>query len=201
MAHDEMMPPILESARIARLPLEEAMMHIDGPLYGLEEPVFGLEHDAHIWRGDDCIRLEYRSPHYAEYAFRNDSTFVVTNRIFAEEQNGISNSIGLALETGSVLLPGCPYPNQASFVDLFERKAKSMRMVAEKATLIIAGKSFTGRVTHYTAPVHYSSFRLCNGCIGLQSEALGPSIEEATEIIKSLRFLNDEHIVERNKMQ
>ena len=172
------------------LPLEEAITYVNGPLYGLTEEVCGLQHTAHMWGSANWMRLEYQSPCYEQYRFRHDRTFAVATRIFAEEQKVAFGVFASVLEAGCVILVNCPVNDRASFVALFADKAKSLRVVAENATLSIAGKRFNGNITHYTAPVRYSSFMLYNGQVGLQGEALGPSIEELIQIVESLHDLN-----------
>ena len=185
---------IRKSIMLRKLPLEEAMTHINGPLYGLTEEVFGLQHYTHIWQYENCMRLEYFSPRYAKYAFRNDRTFVVTTSIFAEEQNGAFGGFASVLDAGCVILVNCPVNDRASFVALFADKEKSLRMVAKDAVVTIDGKSFKGSVTHYTAPVRYSSFEFYYGRVGIQGEALGPSIEELIQIVESLHDLNGKEV-------
>jgi hypothetical protein len=180
---------VWKASKLRSLPLEQSRTHINGPLYGLTEEVFGLQHYAHMWQYENCMRLEYLSPRYAKYAFRNDRTFLVTTRIFADEQNVAFGSFASVLEAGCVILVNCPVNDRASFVALFADKEKSLRMVAKDAMVTIDGKSFKGSVTHYTAPVRYSSFEFYYGCVGIQGEALGPSIEELIQIVESLHDL------------
>ena len=183
---------------IRRMPLKEALAYATKPVYGLTEEVFGLQHEAHSWRN---MSIGYRSPLYAQYAFRNDRTFVVETRIFEEEQNVAFGFFRSVIEAGNVIFAVCPVPDSVEFVNLFAAREKSLRIVTKDAALSIDGKPFKGDIMHYTDPVRYSSFTFYHERIGLQGEALGPSIEEVAEIIKSLRVLNAEQIVERNKMQ
>lgn len=191
---EELEARMKKSFLLQRQTLEQARTHINGPLYGLTEEVFGLQHYVHIWQHDNCMQLEYLSPRYAQYAFRNDRTFVVTTRIFADKQNVAFGSFASVLEAGCVILVNCPVNDRASFVALFADKEKSLRMVAKDAVVTIDGKSFKGSVTHYTAPVRYSSFEFYYGRVGIQGEALGPSIEEVIQIVESLHDLNGKEV-------
>lgn len=201
MTHEEQIAHMKESSRVGRLPLEEAGECIDGPLYGLDRPVFGLQHFMHIWQGNDCMRLEYHSPQYAEYAFQNDRTFTITNTIFVDGQDVTFGCRGLKSEAGAILFWNFPTRRGDPQLAMFASKAKSLRLIAKDVALPIDGKTFNGEITHFTDPVRYSCFEFRSGCVGLQGEALGPSIEEVAEILKSLRVLNAKQIVERNKMQ
>lgn len=191
MTHEELIAHMQESSRVRRLPLEKAGECIDGPLYGLDRLMFGLQHFVHIWQGNDCMRLEYRSPCYEKYAFRNDRTFVVTSSIFSKEQDVTFGCRGLVSEAGAIICWESLTRTRDPYLALWANKARSLCMVAKDVTRTIDGKTFNGQIIHYTDPVRYSRFEFRSGCVGLQGEALGPSIEEVAEILKNLRVLND----------
>jgi hypothetical protein len=185
----------IKAFSIGRLPLAEAMTHINSPLYGLTEEVLGLQYTQHVWQSENSMGLSYLSPRYKEYRFRHDETFMVRTHLFGEDENvdfgGWRNLMGAGC---IMIVKSCPLPESAPYVDLFANRDKSLRVVAEKATLTIDGKNFKGSVVHYTAPVRYSSFMLYHERIGLKGEALGPSIEELIQIVESLHDLNSKAV-------
>jgi hypothetical protein len=182
-----------EAYRIRMIPLEEALAYATKPVYGLTEEVFGLQHDRHSWRLDGEMFIAYRSPLYAQYAFRNDETFVVQTRIIEEGKKVAFGLFRSSIEAARVAFDAGPDINP-EFVELFEAKEKSVRIAAEKAALNIDGDSFKGSILHYTAPVRYSRFTFHSERVGLQGEALGPSIEELIQILESLHVLNGKEV-------
>ena len=164
---------------ISFLPLEEAMTYVNGPLYGLAEEVCGLQHTGHMWQFENCMRLEYRSPRYEQYKYRHDQTFLITTCISGEDENQPGLFASPHLEAGGLL-----------FVGRFPGQDQIFHFVAKDASFTIDGKCFKGEVTHYTAPVRYSSFMLYHRQIELKGEALGPSLEELIQIVESLHVLN-----------
>jgi hypothetical protein len=185
LAHHE------KSMMIRRLSLEQAVQYVNGPVYGLTEELFSLQYTQHAWQSENSMGLCYLSPRYKEYRFRHDQTFVVRTHLFGEDENVAFVERRNSIQAGCIMIVKyCPLPDSAPYVDLFANRDKSLRVVAEKATLTIDGKNFKGDVTHYTAPVRYSSFTLYHEHIGLKGEALGPSIEELIQILESLHVLN-----------
>lgn len=138
--------------------------------------------------------LYYLSARYAQYQYKGDRTFVVTTRLFREDEKlpGLPSD----LHPPPVLQEGNAVFNATRVVERYRHPfnlAGVDRMpcfLAEKATFTIDGKSFKGSVIYYTTSVRYSSFVLYHGRIELQGEALGPSIEELIEIVESLHDLN-----------
>ena len=185
----------IKAFNIGGLPLAEAMTYINSPLYGLTEEVLGLQYTQHTWQSENSMRLSYLSPRYKEYRFRHDQTFVVQTYLFGEDENvdlgGRTNSIGAGC---IMIVKDCPLPDSAPYVDLFAKRDKSLRVVAEKAMLTIEGKNFKGSAVHYTAPMRYSSFMLYHERIGLKGEALGPSLEELIQIVEGLHDLNSKTV-------
>ena len=173
--------------RIRMMPLEEALAYATRPVYGLTEEVCGLQHDRHSWRADGEMFLAYRSPLYAQYAFRNDPAFAVNTRIIEQGKQVAFGFYASSIEAALVAFDGCP---SEEFAALFEAKEKSMRVAAEKAVLSIDGDSFKGSILHYTAPVRYSRYTFHSERVGIQGDALGPSLEELIQILESLHDLN-----------
>jgi hypothetical protein len=176
---------------IGFLPLEEAKTYVNGPLYGLTEEVFGLQHTEHMWQFENCMRLEYLSPRYEQYRYRHDQTFVVTTWPFGGEISPLASS---HLEAGTALFITLHVIGGDALVSRLPDQDRSHCLVAKDATFTIDGKNFKGDVTHYTAPVRYSSFTLYHERIGLNGEALGPSIEELIQIVESLHDLNSKAV-------
>jgi hypothetical protein len=190
---EELEAHLRKSHMLADQPLEQARTSINGPLYGLTEEVLGLQYYAHIWQHEDCMRLEYLSPHYEQYRYRHDRTFVVTTRLFGEDEKlpgppGDLHSSPV-LEAGALVIP-VRLPGENTFSSRLPGRDRSHRLIAEKATFTVDGSLFKGSVIHYTAPVRYSSFMLYHGRIELKGEALGPSLEELIQIVESLHDLN-----------
>ncbi len=178
---EELEAHLRKSHMLADQPLEQARTSINGPLYGLTEEVFGLQYYVHIWQHEDCMRLEYLSAHYKPYRYRHDRTFVVTTRLFGEDEK-LPDPLGdlhspPVLETGALVIP-VRFPGEDTFSSRLPGRDQSHRLVAKDATFTIDGSLFKGSVIHYTTPVRYSSFMLYHGRIELTGEALGPSIEE-----------------------
>jgi len=183
-----------KSLMLADQPLEQARTAINGPLYGLTGELFDLECTEHIWQFGNCMLLTYLSPRYAQYRYKNDQTFVVTTRLFGEDEHPLFVLFSPVLQAGNAVFHATRvveryrHPFNLAGVD------RMHCFLAEKATFTIDGKSFKGDVTHYTAPVRYSSFTLYHGRIGLEGEALGPSIDELIQIMESLHDLNGKEV-------
>jgi hypothetical protein len=190
---EELEAHLRKSHMLADQPIEQARTSINGPLYGLTEEVFGLQYYAHIWQHEDCMRLEYLSPRYEQYRYRYDQTFVVTTRLFGEDEKLPDPPGDLhpppVLQAGALVIP-VRLPGEDTFSSRLPGRDRSHRLVAKDATFTIDGSLFKGSVIHYTASVRYSSFMLYHGRIELTGEALGPSLEELIQIVESLRDLN-----------
>jgi hypothetical protein len=182
---------------LRRLPLEQTKTYINGPLYGLTEDVFGLQHSKHIWQFENCIRLEYLSPRYEQYRYKDDQTFIVTTCLFGEDEE--LPAIPL------ILCPSCTLKAGQQFMIVHHPDGRTLggdlpgldqchRLVANDTVLTIDGKSFKGNIIHYTEPVRFSRFILYNERIKLDVEALGPSIEELIQIVESLHDLNGKEV-------
>ena len=182
-------------AMISFLPLEQAMTYVNGPLYGLTEEVCGLQHKEHIWQKENCMRFEYYSPCYEQYRYRQDQTFVVTTCLLVEAE--VQPWLPIpppSLQAGNILFITTRVIGGNAIVSRLPNQDRSHSLMAKDATFTIDGKSFKGNVTHYTAPVRYSSFLLYHGRILLQGEALGPSLEESIQILESLHDLNGKEV-------
>src|SRR5215475_8984162 len=99
----------IKAFSIGRLPLAEAMTHINSPLYGLTEEVLGLQYTRHGWNSENSMGLYYLSPRYKEYRFRDNQTLWVLTHLFGEDENvaffgGGTNMI----EAGCIMLKYCP---------------------------------------------------------------------------------------------
>jgi hypothetical protein len=170
--------------------LEQARTYVNGSLYGLTEEVFGLQHSRHIWQFGNYMRLEYLSPRYEQYRYKFDRSFVITTYLFGENERPVFGVITYAIEAGVVLFTTTRMIGGDALMNRLPDQDRSQYLTAKDATFTIDGKSFKGDITHYTAPVRYSSFTLYHGRIGLKGEALGPSLEELIQIVESLRDLN-----------
>jgi hypothetical protein len=164
-----------KSRMIRRLPLEQAVQYVNGPVYGLVEEVFGLQctgpllHSSRMQGGQDIdsLKLVYLSPRYEQYKGSCGWTFGVITRLAPKDVRphfSIVRRVASDLDRGHCL-------------------------IAKDASFTIEGKIFKGDVTHYTAPVRYSFFKLYHERIGLMGEAAGPSIEEFIQILESLHDL------------
>ncbi len=173
--------------RIRMMPLEEALAYATRPVYGLTEEVYGLRHEKHSGYINIESLIEYRSPLYVQYAFRNDPNFVIKTRIIEEGKKVAFGFYASSIEAARVAFDG---DSSDEFAALFEAKEKSVRVAAEKAALSIDGDSFKGSILHYTAPVRYSRYTFHSEHVGIQGDALGPSLEELISILESLRVLN-----------
>ena len=165
------------------------MTYINGPLYGLTEEVSGLVRTKHRWQFENCMRFDYLSPHYSEYSFENDPTFMVITRISGEAKNQPDIASSPYFQAGQQFII-MHLPDGRTVGGRLPGQDQCHRLMAKGATFTIDGSLFKGDVTHYTAPVRYSSLMLHHERIDLKCEALGPSIEELIEIVESLHNLN-----------
>jgi hypothetical protein len=178
---------------IRSLPLEEAMTYINAPIFGLTEEVCGLQHTGQglqVVCGIDLLRLEYLSPRYEQYRYRDDQTFVVTTCLFPKDVHPLFGCRTTMLQVECVV--GSSF--RMIDGDAVPDRNRSHRLIAKDATFTIDGKNFKGDVTHDTAPVRYSSFTLYHERIGLRGAAAGPSIEELIQILESLHDLNGKEV-------
>ena len=165
-----------KSRMIRRLPLEQAVQYVNGPVYGLVEEVFDLQYTS-PWLNSsrmqdghdmDSLKLVYLSPRYEQY----------------------KGSCGLTFGVLTQLAPKDMRPHFSTVRRVASDLDRGHRLIAKDATFSIDGKNFKGDVTHYTAPVRYSFFTLYHERIRLTGEAAGPSIEEFIQILQSLHVLN-----------
>ena len=191
LSEEQRAEAIRRAFHIRMMPLAEALAYATQPVYGLTEEIFGLQHDGHSWRSNGEVFIAYRSPLYTQYAFRNDQTFVAKTRIIEEGKKLAFGLIRSSIEAACVAFDECP---SDEFAALFEAKEKSVRVAADQAALSIDGDSFKGSILHYTAPVRYSRFMFHSERVGIQGEALGPSLEELIQIVESLHVLNGKEV-------
>jgi len=67
---------------LAMLSLEEAMTHVNVPVYGLTQEMCGLRHRMHVSSSENDMRLEYYSPRYKQHEMAKGLTFVVESRLY-----------------------------------------------------------------------------------------------------------------------
>jgi len=181
-------------AMIQMLPLEEAMTFVTTPLYGLTEEVYGLQHCMNIWQSERCMKLEYYSPRYKQYETVKGKTFTVESHLYDEETKpkirlgGLPNlSLG-----GAAVFGDTSEEERVAILNDFSKRQDLRHhvFIARDVLILIDGKSFRGCLTYFSAPFCYSAFTLYSGRVGVEGEALGPSIEELIQILESLRVLN-----------
>jgi hypothetical protein len=174
------------SALISRLPLEEAMAYVNAPVYGLTEDVCGMQKGSHVYTSEHSMKLEYYSPRYGKHPkIYKELNFLVSSHIVGPE---------IPLERRAKMSSSHRLSTWILVGDLTEEERRHQVFVAKDAVFTIDGKRFNGNVTYYTAPVCYSGFVLFHEDIGVQGEALGPSLEELIQILESLHVLNGKEV-------
>jgi hypothetical protein len=166
-----------KSMMIRRLPLEQAVQYVNGPVYGpvkeLEE-LFGLPVCTNTWHSESRMSLYLWSPTEPHHA----RAFFIDTSLYAEGRPLMripSTSCSLTAARGSLLC-----------CDI----SLSQYFKGSDAVFIIEGKIFKGWISHRADPMLYSRVHIQHERVVIYAEALGPSIEEFIQIVESLHDLN-----------
>ena len=175
LAHHE------KSMMICRLSLEQAVQYVIGPVYGLDDAQFGLHHRIHFWCDENSMRLGYLYSSVESYHDLHPRAFTVTTSLYAE-----------GVHPGGIPFMGHLRHGMDSWFccDI----SLSQRFKGKDAVFIIDGKSFKGSITHRVDPMLYSRVTLQHERVGIDAEALGPSIEELIQILESLHDLKGKEV-------
>lgn len=166
---------------IRRLPLEQAVQYVNGPVYGLVkelEELFGLQVCTNGWRSESNMDLYFWSPtepHYAR-AFFIDTSLYAEERPLMKIQN-MSCSLTAAR--------GFQFCSDISLSQYFK---------GSDAVFTIEGKSFKGWISHRADPMLYSRVHIQHERVVIYAEALGFGIEEFIQIMESLHDLNSKAV-------
>jgi hypothetical protein len=169
-----------KSMMIQRLPLEQAVQYVIGPVYGLDDAQFGLHHRCHFWCGENSMRLAYLYSSVESYHDQYPRAFTVTT------------TVTTSLYAEGVRPCGIPFMGYLRHgMDSWFCCDISLcqRFKGKDAVFIIDGKSFKGCITHRADPMLYSRVTLQHERVVIDAEALGPSIEEFIQILESLHDL------------
>jgi hypothetical protein len=169
---------VKRSEFIGNLPWREALAYINTPLYGLTEEVCGYQRTKLVFDTENRVRLGYHSPRFKSHPEFGYS-FLIESSLYEE------------MEHQETLPQSKIVGRRSPQVDSIER---SHLFVATEALFFIDGKHFKGYVSYQAAPVQYSRFMLYSGRIGIQGEALGPSLDELIQILESLHVLNGKEV-------
>ena len=169
---------IKKSKLIGKLPWKEALAYINTPLYGLTEEVCGYQRTKLVFDTENCVKLGYHSPRFKPHPEFGYS-FLIESRLYEEMEHQET------LPQLKIVGRRAPQVDSLELSHLF---------VATEAIFFIDGKHFKGHVSYQAAPVRYSRFMLYHGRIGLEGEALGPSIDELIQIVESLHDLNGKEV-------
>jgi hypothetical protein len=176
LAHHE------KSTIVRRLPLEQAVQHVNGPVYGLVEELFGLQCRVHLLGIKNSMRLGYvynstDEPYHDDIPRGFTITTSLTTFPYVEGRDPMGISYMGFLKHGRD-------SRFCSDISL------SQHFKGADAVFIIEGKSFKGSISHRADPVLYSRVNIQHERVVIKAEALGPSIEELIEIVESLHDLN-----------
>jgi hypothetical protein len=162
-----------------KIPLEEALVSVKFPVYGLTEEVCGLRYnDYGTFNPHGDLTINYRSERYAPFNVRDQtlSTFYVTS---------VSDS-------GKVIPKLVPQMHDISLGVIIRRLERVMVHTPFRweGTLTIDGKAFSGCILYYPAPLCASA--CCFGGDGahFDGKAFGPNVDELIQILESLHDLN-----------
>jgi hypothetical protein len=172
LAHHE------KSTMIAMLPLKQAVLHVNGPVYRPVEELFGLQGRTHQWRSESCMRLVYIYSSTEPYHGDNPRVFTIETSPYVEGKR----PMGLSC-TGGCLSDG---RDSRFCCDI----SLSQRFKGSGVVFIIEGKSFKGCISHRADPVLYSRVIIQHERVVIDAEALGLSLEEMIQIVESLHDLN-----------
>ena len=172
LAHHE------KSMMIGRLPLEQAVQYVNGPVYRPVEELFGLQACTHRWRSESCMNLHLCSTSEPYY------TLIIQTSLFYAEERPL-------IRIPSMMIPSMNCSLTAGRGSLFCCDISlSQHFKGSDAVFVVEGKIFKGWISHRADPVLYSRVAIQYERVEIYAEALGFGIEEFIQIMENLHDMN-----------